>query len=75
MAKWTHRILSPGVQPAYASNWLHELNAIATHLKFDSLDHLFAFDESSSGPDLDFETVPTIHVLLSKSVQTHGFRT
>ena len=56
MAKWTHRILSPGVQPAYASNWLHELNAIATHLKFESLDHLLL--STKALPDMTATSKP-----------------
>ena len=56
MARWTHRILSPGPQPAYASNWLHEFNAIARYLKFESLDQLML--STKDLPDLSTTSQP-----------------
>ena len=56
MARWTSRILTPGPRPAYACNWLHELNAIAKYLQYDSLDHLLL--SSKLLPDLTTTKLP-----------------
>ena len=50
VAKWIFKILNCDSPPPYARIWLHELNLIAKHLKFSSLDHFLTSSTKISIP-------------------------